>query len=967
MTQPTAVIARPDAKGGIIRLSWTNPMVAGFVGTRVLRKELAYPVVPGDIGTAAEIYNDTTTAQGATGTFVDTGLKVEAVYYYAVVSYDLSANFYASFISAISTAPYDTGAYLYNNLAGIYQSYDTVLPPAGSAIDPADLAKGQLRRFLDMFGVEFDLLRSFASSMRDFFDPAKVDGALVPLLSSWVGWQTDYTLTLSKQRNEVRFAPHYYTTTGIPANLRAMINRVSSWDARIKESSYSIFLSNLPDQLTIWEQQRLGGKWQSEQVVTLDVAYEGRPASIKTDDGRLWLFYHARQSAPAPASGAVVTQALDRFHLNYKVFEQEAWSASHRLTASAPITGVSATNRSPAVVFRSDGSFWVFCSSLDDTGNSSPSRLRLMRCSIGRNASSARIAGTISAPFPLADGDIFQIVIGAGPAQVTRRIVFRVEDFNDITHATANEVAAVLDRELPGVNVSAAADGTIAIVSQAQGIASLLTVPLSTASPKLGLTSPPKGTDAVAAQLTGAAVEPFLLHDGDTLVASVDNEVCRLITFSTASFANIAAATAAEAAAVINGIFPNSASSQAGKVQIASQQPGTGSLVSVDIVLSTSAPVLGFGQPPPSAPAGMDETEPSTFEDASKNLWLFWSSRRDGSWKIWYSVLAATGWANPQPLTETALPDRECSAVLDQAGARMWVFWSRKKDNGLWNIFFRNTTTLDFATQTQATWSGDIECTPVPLTYDNCEPSAVVVSAGNIEVFFSSNEAGSWNIWSSVITPAAQGAPSQATIGQYTRRAAVPLLITPNQMHIWFRNNEVLEYASKLYPAARTIDGRYAGSTTADTRNQLRLSLRSDIQDINRYTYETSHVFDDSLVYGIGDVVTYGALSYFAIAPSQGPDNRTPDQNPGAWLVLGPIPASRQEAARIYSRDTIGVYLTPDTNDETVILSTLTQLQNLSPTFLPIQTRIVFVIDKGAMAPLLPPAGAGLHMKITRP
>jgi phage tail-like protein len=947
VTQPTAITARPHPRGGSVLLSWTNPVVQNFKGTRVLRKELNFPVVPDDIGTKAEIYNDAATPQGGTASFLDAGLKNEVVYYYAVVSYDSAGNDYPAFVSAMSSSPYESGAYLYTNLPGLYQTYDTALPPAGSTVDPADLTKGQLRRLLEMFGAEFDLLRSFASGMRSFFDPAQVDGVLLPLLSSWIGWPTDNTLSLPKQRNEVRFAPHYYATTGIPANLRAMINRVSTWDARIKEFAYSIFLSNLPDQLTIWEQERIGNNWQSEQVVTLDAAYEGRPAAVQNpNDERLWLFYHARQSASAPTTGAVVAQALDRFHLNYKVFEQGVWAPSHRLTASVPIAGVSATNRSPSVVFRSDSSFWVFWSSLDDSGNNSPSRLRLLRCSMGRTALIARIVGTVSAPFPLTDGDVFQIVIGTGSAAVARRVIFRTEDFNDITHATVGEVVALLDRELPGVDVSAAPDGSIVIVSRTAGSASVLTVPFSSASPKLGLSSPPPGIDATAALLIGTALGPFALQDGDTLIVTIDNDVPRLITFSANSFPNIAAATADEVVAVINSVFPGSASNQAGKVQIASLSPGADSLVSVDISLSTAASILGFGQPPPSPPAGIDETEPSAFEDGSQNLWLFWSSRRDGSWKIWYSRLAAGAWANPRPLTTTAFPDRECSAVLDQAGGRMWVFWSRKKDNGLWNIFFRNTTTLDFNTQTQATWGSDVEWTPVPGSYDNREPAAVVVSKDNLEVFYSSNQSGGWNLWSGLMTGTVQGAQSQVTTGQYTRRTAVPLLVAPNRMHLWFRNNEVLEHDSTIYPAARTIDGRYAGSTTVDTRNLQRLGLRGNIQDINRYTYETSHIFDDSLAYGINDVVTYNDLSYIAIAPSKGPDNPTPDQNSSAWKLLGAVPASQQEAARLYSRDTIGIYLTPDTNDEELIFSTLTQLKSLSQTFLPIQTRVVFLIDQ---------------------
>lgn len=897
MIQPTGISAQPDPRGGRILVSWTNPVVAGFAGTRVLRRELFYPTVPADIGTSAEVYNDASTQAGQSGQFLDGGLKPERVYYYAVVSYDGAANTYPAYISAMSTAPYQTGQYLYNNLPGIYQSYDTALPPPSPALDPADLSKGQLRRFIEMFGLEFDVLRSYASGMKSFFDPAQVDGTLLPLLAGWIGWQTDYTLGLPKQRNQVRNAPHYYATTGIAANVRATINRVSTWDARIKEFTHNIFLSNIPEQFTIWEQERQGTSWQSEQLVTLDLAYEGRPSACQIPDGRLWLFYHARQSAPATVSGARITTARDRFQLSSKVFEQGAWLPARPLTPTAPIAGLSATNRCPAAVFSNDGTFWLFWSSLDDSGSSVAPRLRVQRFVAGRGALRARIAGTVAGPFPLADGDTFSITIGAAPG-ISRLVTFRAEDFADIAHATVEETAAVLDRELPGVDVSSAPDGTILITSQTAGSASVLNVPASTGAPKLGIATPPPGSNAVAAQILGTLSEPFALADSDTLLLTVDTDVPRLVTFAASSFLNIAVATASEVIAVINSVIPGMAQRQAGKIQLASAQAGANSLVSVDLGLSSAAPKLGLGQAPPPSPPGVDETEPSAFQDAAGNLWLFWSSRRDGTWKIWYNSLSAAGWDVPKPLTTGALPDREASALFDaSAGGRIWVFWSRKKANGLWNVFSRTTATLDFNTQTQASWT-EAEFTPAPANYDNREPAATLVSSGNLEVFFSSNQTNGWNVWSRTVTVAAQGVDSAATAGQYTRRGPVPLEIAPGRLHLWFRNNEVMEYTSKVYASARTIDGRYTGSTTADTRNPARLSLRGDILDIQHYTYET------------------------------------------------PLADPLEEAARLYSMDTIGVYLTPDTNDQELILSGRTQIGNVLTNFLPIQTRVVFLIDQ---------------------
>ena len=891
MIHPLNVAAVPDPHGGSILLSWTNPAISGFAGTRVLRREIAFPNVPGDFGTSYEILNDTGTPAGKTAQFFDSSLKSETVYYYAIVSYDSAQN-YPAFISAMSTSPYETGQYLYQNLPGIYQSYDTVLPPPSPSVDPADYGKGQLQRFLEMFGLELDLIRSFTSGMRSFFDTGRVDGTLLPLFGDWIGWPTDYTLNLWQRRNQLRYAPHYFATTGIAANLRATINRLSTWDARVKELSHNIFLSNIPEQLTIWEQERQGGVWTPEQIVTLDLAYEGRPSACLSADGRRWLFYHAREAAPANAGNALTAEARDRFHLRCKVFEQGAWLPGRAITQNLPIPGVSNTNRAPAAVLRSDGTFWVFWSSVEASGGFS--KLRAQRISAGRSAWSARITGSTTEPFPLADGDTLQMTIGAASA-VVRHLTFRAEQFADITHATALEVVSVLHGELPGVQVTASGSGAIHIVSQTAGSASVLAVAASAGATKLGLASPPAGTDAVSSKITGSA-GPFALADGDTLYLAIDNDVQRIVTFAATAFVDITVATTDEVVAAINAVIPGASRNQGNRVEIDSFVSGADSMVAIDLSLSTAASKLGLGAPPPVPPPGVDETEPTAFEDSGGNLWLFWSSRRAGPWNIWYSALSAAGWGNPKPLTTGLLPDREPAAVIDGA-SRIWVFRSRQKDNGLWNIFSSTTTTLDFNAQTSASWS-DAEFTPAPADFDNREPAPVVTSPGNVEVYFSSDRADGWNVWSRSINGTVQGTDAEVTSGQFTRRTPVPLLLAPGVVHLWFRNNETIEYVSSLYPSAVTVDARYAGSTTADTRNPTRLSHRKNIQDIQHYTYET------------------------------------------------PLADPTAEEARLYSRDTIGVFLTPDTDDEELIIRSRTLIGNVLKNILPIQTRVVFLIDQ---------------------
>ena len=140
------------------------------------------------------------------------------------------------------------------------------------------------------------------------------------------------------------------------------------------------------------------------------------------------------------------------------------------------------------------------------------------------------------------------------------------------------------------------------------------------------------------------------------------------------------------------------------------------------------------------------------------------------------------------------------------------------------------------------------------------------------------------------MNPGPAAALTQITSGQFTHRApaAVP---TALGARLWFRANESQIYDSPSYPGARTIDARYAGSTTADTRNPAKLGLRLALEDVQRYTFNTGRAETD-------------------------------------W----------------YSRETVGIYLTPDTADPEILSRKANLLRHSLTDFLPIQVRPVLVM-----------------------
>lgn len=909
--------AEPNSRGGQIDLVWSNPDAAEFSGVKILRREASYPELPADLGSSVVIHDEpaASTPGGAVGRFSDTGLKSETVYYYAVAAYDASPAYFPAFVSAMATGAYQSAETMYSNLPALYQRFDSLLPPDAPSLDASSRNSGQLRRLIEMFGEQFDLLRSFASGTRYFSSIDRIDGELLPLRAGWIGWQTDFASPLHKQRNEIKYAPSYYRTTGIVANLRATLNRLTTWDPQVKEFVHNIFLSNAAEQLTIHETERAGGTWLPTNLVTLDVAYEGRPAALQATDGRSWLFYHARETVPLTRGQGKAARTEDRWHLWYKINDQDEWLPSRRIASRGSI------NKFPAAVERADGSLLVFWSSFEGESPESLHQLRLQLLASGRAARPPRLRGTAPGPFFFADGSEFDITIKHGLTSIDRRVTLHSEHFRNIAAATANEVAALLDSEIPGVEVTAADDGTIVITSVTSGAASTLTVAASSVADALGLPVAPNtvsGSDATHGQLTGSTIESFTLKEGESLAIRVDGGPERLVTFSSSRMPNLSSVSAAAVVAAINDVLPGIATVDSKHIKLISPTAGDTSSIAVEVIPAPVAeasaarfiPVesiqrgLGFGAPLPRDVPASDDIEPAVCKDNTGNIWLFWSSRRSGVWKIWYNRFDGNSWGVSQQLTTGIIVEREPAVVFDPGtgapgSGTIWVFWSRKNVQRLWNIFYCTSANVSFP----LAMSGETELAPISPDRDRRESAPLLLGPHDIELFFSSNGTDGWQVWSEKINPVTPANDGPITTGQFTQRAPAVLQTADGRVRLLYRSNESRSYISAVYPSARTLDSRYSGSTTVDTRNAAKIGLRGAIDDVQRYTYDARRVVD-------------------ALAPIE------VEEEPPVW----------------YARDTIGIYLTPDTTDEGLIIRNQQLIESLLRSFLPIQLRVVFIV-----------------------
>ena len=103
--------------------------------------------------------------------------------------------------------------------------------------------------------------------------------------------------------------------------------------------------------------------------------------------------------------------------------------------------------------------------------------------------------------------------------------------------------------------------------------------------------------EGTPATLLGQNVEPFALADGNTMDISVNGGVAETVTFRAADFANIAAATAAEVAAVVNtqlGHLDFSAADVGGQVELTTDRVGESTQIQIFDGSGSPASILGL-------------------------------------------------------------------------------------------------------------------------------------------------------------------------------------------------------------------------------------------------------------------------------------------------------------------------------------------------------------------------------------
>lgn len=285
-------------------------------------------------------------------------------------------------------------------------------------------------------------------------------------------------------------------------------------------------------------------------------------------------------------------------------------------------------------------------------------------------------------------------------------------------------------------------------------------------------------------------------------------------------------------------------------------------------------------------------------------LWLFWRERVGGAWQLRYNRHNGTDWqlATPQtfPLDGTQDPRVEDDLhVLVRPGATdgaLWVFWSRQEPGGppgqtRRSIAYRIKSQLD---PSVLDWS-TVRTVPKSGTgaYHDRQPYALAGTGGAVELVWSSTHDGGPTVVRNTVDPGTftWGTPETLIGGPYSARG--PAAVDPDggTTLVVYRSNHSVAYD---IGALHTLDNRYAGTATVDTRWSGRLALRGTYEDFLTYVHDA----------GAGRV-------------------RTNDDR--------------------IARDTVGLVLQPDITDPAEIQAAVARLAETLRDFMPVTARAVFI------------------------
>lgn len=968
----TDLVARPHLAGGRIDLSWRNPaaaefaLAAPFSGIRIVRRERSFArdEDDGDV-----IYDGPVVSR-----FSDRTVAPLRSYYYVV--YAVEASLPPQYLAddgaraaAFATRDYGIARRLYELLPGVHRQFDT-LDLSGLAPDvlvalsrlPAPLrGRGPLFRFLHA-AAPFDLVRSSAEGLREVHDIDRARPEFLEPLGRFIGWEIDRSAAVFQQRNEIRFAPALYRRVGSVPSLRSLVTRYTGWHVQVAEFAQQVFRSNRPPCLSVFAVARRDGTFRAVDDAALALGF-GAPNDEAVGGASTSAALTGALSAPfalAPdmrlalsVDGrlpfSVLFQSPDFEDITNATAAEVAAvinSVTTELTARALPTGeleLSAHSVGP-------GSALAISrrrASLVTLEGAPRGRLSAFSQSDGRSrlfyetyepeaplldlAATRALAG-MRAPRPIAGGsDVAQAGSVTSVAKPLGRIRYKTRR------------GGVWGESLPFTDLESRAQGSPGACVLGDGRVFVVWVaephtPESRVRFRLGV---PRAVSA--ARLVGRHAAPFVLEAGARLRLSGDFGEPEIVEFASLDFATPGQASALEVAAALN--------SRSSRVSAVALPDGTLELTrassSGDAWLSvelggSAAQVLGFGADNHTARADWgDEIDWSEAADVpsvpvGRHGDLHALLDADGGVRVFFATRGArylsiasvrwdgTSFSALETLAEGAGASREPFALRD-ASDRIWLFFSRRAAAGgsddTWSLRFR---VFDPGL---GAWGAEAALTAVLNGAADGEPSALLEPSGMLRVFFRSTRSGGRDVWSIGVDPATTtiSAPVAELTGPMLHGWPALLAVPGDEPWLLYRSDQSIAPSNVGTRVPREPQNRVTSERRAAGWDQRASRRTEDTGTLTRRAGATSilrsHIDRTARRRRWDDL-----LSYTPVKPSG-----VPHEPP-------------LEDHELYTRGTIGLFLSQTLPDSPLTQERVERLRPLLRKFLPIQTRAVVII-----------------------
>jgi phage tail-like protein len=983
MEAVSGVRAVPHLLGRGIDLEWQNPRVPEgatelLAGVRVVRRERTFPL---DASDGVVVYDGPVVSRLA-----DRRLKPLTTYYYTVFAKDNLGKFYAdeqSRVAAFATDDYGLGERLYNLLPAVHLRHDALTTAEQEQLEkllpgvharlaalPAGLrGGGPLRRFLHAAAAPLSAMRSTAEGLRRLYDLDHTPPQFLLSLAHWVGWEPDRTLPVFAQRNEIRFAPTLYRSTGTAPNLRALVTRYSGWDCRVAEFAQNLARTNSPPRLNVCSVTLRDAEWRGSDdaapVLGFGAANSGArgsgaaPARLTGDkaepfalregmeltvsvDGRLPALVRFRRgdfTDISQAKASEVAAVLNRLLGDVTARTETAGNAT-RLLLSSNSKGINSSLRveadEAALISLEGAPAGRLSACLDHTNGAAPRARLFYETSdpLARVTERAALRALDGEAAPQAAEEV--VWDTPGPLGRLRYKTFRAGRWSESLPVTSGEQA---QGSPAAVQLTRLASGNkrlfLAWIEKPHTDASRLRY-------ALGVTSVPQ-----RARLVGHRNQPFVIEPGTTLFLRGNWPVAETFRFAEADFADPRNVTAEQLVAVLRARLNASrvvVSVQSnGAVAFSSAASGGEERLELDLSLSSAAAALGFDERNASAVGDWGDeidwgdTRYLTSVPAGRyadlhavvgwdgNVWLFWASHAGGLWRIMHSRWDGANWSTPQTLADGPGNSREPYAVVDITN-RVLLYWSRRDEADA----SKDIWTLRSKFCTGYSWSGETAFTspaagPGARSADR-EASAVRMSDNSIRVFFRSDRAGGPDLWYATggvgvinppLTPLLPGATAD--------HVPSPIYFPDNTLWLFFRSDRSFSpsrlLSRPLPPQLKRVTSRVESGAPPPPPS-ARSVLVGDAGTLRRHAGTTAVVLKD-IARSRRRRLWDDLLSY------------TPQSARGE-------PLGKDD---LYTRGAVGLYLSEAVEDSPLSRQTIERLRTLLDEFLPISTRAVVVLS----------------------